>query len=56
MTRRLHREELDLVREQLAEIERLEREREATGLDLLQVEEVVDERGQPLASPWIVSR
>ena len=34
--------------EQLAELERLEREREAPGLDLLHVEEVVDEGGQPL--------
>ena len=48
VVRRLRREELDLVLEQLAELERLEREREAPGLDLLQVEEVVDERRQPL--------
>ena len=46
--RGLRREELDLVLEQLGELERLEREREAPGLDLLHVEEVVDERRQPL--------
>ena len=46
--RGLRREELDLVLEQLAELERLEREREAPGLDLLHVEEVVDQGRQAL--------
>ena len=44
----LRGEQRDLVLEQRTELERLEREREAPGLDPLQVEEVVDERRQTL--------
>ena len=48
MVRGLRGEDLDLVLEQRCQLERLEREREAPGLDLLHVEEVVDQRRQPL--------
>ncbi len=39
----LGREQLDLLRQELAQLERLEREREAPGVHLLHVEEIVDQ-------------
>ena len=48
VTRGLRREDVHLVLQEIIQVERFEREREAPGLQPLQIEEVVDQPGQAL--------